>query len=752
VTLSQRVFASFGVVLALFALNVALTFGSTWLRSESMREVLAAAQAQRLIAEFERHLRTVDAAMGGVAGDLPQGRAVPADALRRADELSAQLAVHPALRGEAATRAVRDAYRALARSWRAAGSASGPTDARPALAAVAALAGAQAERTTALAAQDRRMERLTRRLSVVNLFVSGVLVVVLTFHFFLFLRRRVRELNAGVERIGSGELAHRIPLDHQDELGEVAAGINHMAEQLEEAMHELEDARSAAEQANRAKSSFLANMSHELRTPMNAIIGYTEMLLEDAADRPELADATQDLERIRGAATHLLSLINDVLDLSKIEAGRMQLHLEDFAIEDLVRDVAATVQPLIARNGNTLVLEGTADAGALHADLTRVRQSLFNLLSNAAKFTDRGTITLRVGSSGERVRFAVQDTGIGMTPEQAGRVFEEFAQADASTTKRYGGTGLGLPISRRFCRMMGGDITLETAPGAGSTFTIELPRIVNPGAGTGPVHAVGAPNGEDAGGELVLVIDDDAAMLDLLGRLLSREGYRVAAAATGEEGLELARRLRPSAITLDVLMPQVDGWAVLAALKADPVTSPIPVIMLTMLDDAEMAYALGAAEFLTKPVDRRRLAECLARSTALPNGGTVLVVDDDPDARDLLVRALAGGPWRTLEAADGAAALAVLDRERADLILLDLAMPGMDGFEFLRRLRGKENAQARVPVVIVTGMDVGDAQRITLGAHRAVLLSKNGLTRETLVARVSTALREAVGTGGALPA
>ena len=384
------------------------------------------------------------------------------------------------------------------------------------------------------------------------------------------------------------------------------------------AEEELKVAKEAAEQASLAKSTFLANMSHELRTPLNAILGYGEMLQEEARDLGQDYMIT-DLRKIHSAGKHLLNLINDILDLSKIEAGKMELFLETSEASHLVRDVVTTIQPLVEKRDNTLEVRFAPDVGNIHCDVTKLRQALFNLLSNACKFTDRGTITLSVTRESrgrDFIAFAVQDTGIGMTPEQTGKLFQAFSQADASTTRKYGGTGLGLAISRKFCQMMGGDIDVQSEHGKGTTFTIRLPAVVqDPRA---PVAAVGESETPAApeGAPTVLVIDDDATVHDLMRRFLGKEGFRVVAALSGEDGLRMVRELKPVAITLDVQMPGMDGWAVLAALKADPASAGIPVVLVTMVDEKNRAFSLGAAEFIPKPVDRERLVSVLRKLTA----------------------------------------------------------------------------------------------------------------------------------------
>ena len=483
--------------------------------------------------------------------------------------------------------------------------------------------------------------------------------------------RNLGLLRETAQLMASGDLTARSPVVSNDAIGVLSSTLNTMAQQissllkglevrqrqLEERSRELEVAKNAAEDANRAKSTFLANMTHELRTPLNAIIGYSELLQEEAIELGE-EEFVMDLASINIAGKQLLNLISDILDISKIEAGKMTLYLEHFEVLSLVEQVVTTVQPLVGKNGNTLSVNCDRNIGTIYSDSSKLRQALLNLASNAAKFTERGKITINVwkeegevlpidnseeisaGSSGYQkpsIVFQVTDTGIGMTEDQVSRLFGAFCQADESTTRRYGGTGLGLTISRKFCQMMDGDITVESEFDCGSSFTIRLPIAVNREKEAGgdlgiektqpefppELEVIPAPIAsklearsqplELPDAATVLVIDDDPDARDLIARCLSKQGFRVRSSASGQAGLQLASELLPDAITLDVMMPSMDGWAVLSALKADPDLANIPVIMLTFLDDKNQGLELGAAEYLRKPLDYKRFAALLSK-------------------------------------------------------------------------------------------------------------------------------------------
>ncbi|MCU0546482.1 MAG: urea ABC transporter substrate-binding protein [Oscillatoriaceae cyanobacterium Prado104] len=486
--------------------------------------------------------------------------------------------------------------------------------------------------------------------------------------------RNLGKLREAAQQMASGDFTVRSPVVSNDAIGVLSSTLNTMAQQisslfngvevrsqqLEERTRQLEAAKEAAEAANRAKSTFLANMTHELRTPLNAIIGYSELLQEEAEELGE-EEFVSDLASINLAGKQLLNLISDILDISKIEAGKMTLVLETFEISSLINEVVTTVQPLAAKNGNTITVNCDSNLGTMYADSSKVRQALLNLASNAAKFTQEGKITLSVWQEDDRefafannsneqqspnlknqkraIVFQVNDTGIGLTEDQLLRLFGAFTQADDSTTRKYGGTGLGLTISRKFCQMMGGDISVDSEFGVGSTFTIRLPLVVksdkeeetaategesNPCAET---SSTAKPNPEEVrsaplsipDASTVLVIDDDPDARELVVRCLSKQGFRVESSASGQAGLQLAKELRPDAITLDVMMPSMDGWAVLSALKADPDLVDIPVIMMTFLDDKERGLELGAAEYVRKPLDYKRFAAMLSKYQRPPN-------------------------------------------------------------------------------------------------------------------------------------
>ncbi len=560
-------------------------------------------------------------------------------------------------------------------------------------------------------------------------------------HIFPVIGRRVMLLNARQLKAGNhGELLVLAMEDVTDR---------------RQAEEEVAKAMETAEAANRTKSLFLANMSHELRTPLNAILGYSEMLQEEAADQG-IEGFVPDLEKIHGAGQHLLSLINDILDLSKIEAGKMELYLETFSVSQLIGEVVETIRPLISVNGNRLQVTCPPSIGSMHADTTKIRQSLFNLLSNAAKFTREGEISLDVScvtmEDREWIWFRVSDTGIGMTADQLVKLFQTFSQADASTTRKFGGSGLGLALTRRFCQLMGGDVTVSSVPGESSTFTIKVPKIVDEAERQG-VDAPDASPEKTTNGRIgsrdplqspvlrrsVLVIDDDANQRDLMRRSLMGEGFAVETASSGEEGLRLARLLLPIAITLDVMMPGMDGWTVLSMLKADPEVSSIPVVMLTMMDDQRRGYALGADNFLTKPVDRKQLAQILKQFGSADSQRPVLLVGGDDASRETMRSILEQEGWTVSEAENGHAALQKVAEGAPSLILVDLMSPEVDGLEFAADLRRRPEWRS-IPIVALTSGGSEEEDLLRLNGNVHAVLDKQGCSREELMRQVHVLL------------
>lgn len=557
----------------------------------------------------------------------------------------------------------------------------------------------------------------------------------------LFAIVMARGLTAGInnllhvtELVRQGERQIRADEIRYDEIGQLGIRFNQMVAAIEQSDRELTEAKEAAEQSNRAKSQFIANMSHELRTPLNAIIGYSDMLQDELEDA-EPDEIASDLVKINAAGHHLLSLINDILDLSKIESGKMDVYNETFDIQKVLEDVTITVQILLEQHGNTLEFYCEPNIGLMYSDVTKIRQILLNLLSNSSKFTDHGIVTLKVSKEWvnevEWVSFAITDTGIGISQEQQKKLFKAFSQVDASTTRKYGGTGLGLLITKRFTEMLGGKVSVESELGKGSTFTVHFPTRIASRQMIPEVHEV---SHAEFPPELstVLVIDDDPNVRDLLSKHIRQLGYQVHTAASGKQGLELAQELKPQLITLDVMMPQMDGWAVLSELKSKPHLQNIPVVMLSMVENQELGYSLGAAEYLIKPVEQHKIAQVLTKYRSTPHCGQALVIEDDVMIRDMVKQMLHKDGWEVALASNGKVALERMKTVKPDVILLDLMMPEMDGYEFISQLR-EHKPHRKIPIVVLTAKDVTSHDRQALSEEVHAIFQKGAYKREELL-------------------
>jgi signal transduction histidine kinase/DNA-binding response OmpR family regulator len=589
------------------------------------------------------------------------------------------------------------------------------------------------------------VNKIGRYLLIGSIVIVGASIM-LTLSVGRAISKPITNMSSALTAIAKGDFSVPIPgLQRKDEIGMMAHAVAVFAmvsKDLRDRERSLLEAREQAESANRTKSAFLASMSHELRTPLNAIIGVTEMLQEDARDLNR-ADEIEPLDRVVRAARHLLTLINDILDLSKIEAGRMELHIEPFELGPLINDVVKTIESMAAKNNNKVTVNCDPAVGRLRTDQVRVRQAMLNLASNAVKFTENGTVSITALSEQRNgvdwVAIAVADTGIGMTPEQVAKLFQEFSQVDTSSTRRYGGTGLGLAISRRFCQMMGGDIDVKSTSGAGSVFTIHLPRNVEAPENAAPdavVPRVSTPSASRGESPLILVVDDDPTMREVIVRFLEREGFAIAEAHGGQQALRLARDLRPAAITLDIIMPDLDGWTVLAALKGDPELAGIPVILMTIVDEKSRGFSLGAAEYLVKPVDRDKLTAVLRKICGGTEGCVLLIDDNELDRRQMRV-AIERDGWQVLEGENGQVGITLMQTVRPAAIILDLVMPAMDGFQFLEEVR-RRNDWHDIPIVVVTAKELTaqDRARLRGGVERIIAKAE---PRETL-----SALRDAL--------
>ena len=538
--------------------------------------------------------------------------------------------------------------------------------------------------------------------------------------------KKMNELADNADRNSSEEASVELMLVAFSRMSDEVNGL------IDARTSEMETARDEARDASDQKTKFFANMSHELRTPLNAILGYGEMLYEDCEDLG-YDDLLPDLKKITSSGTHLLSLINNILDLSKIEAGKMELFVTSFEIENMVQTIKDVSEPLAAKNDNGFIINLDGAMGSMSQDETKLRQCLTNFLSNGFKFTKNGTVTLdvksRMNGDVEFIDFAVIDTGAGMSPEGVAKVFEEYTQAERSTSANYGGTGLGLPISKKFAEMMGGDVVVTSEEGVGSVFTMSVPRECPEYSEDEVESSVINLDDQD---NLVVLVDDDVAMHDLIKRTISKLNLTLLGATNSEKGMELIREVKPKLILLDVLMPGRDGWSLLKECKTDQELKDIPVIMISQLNQSNLASSLGANDYLTKPIDRTHFINTLKRILgADTKNQKVLVIDDDKDVRELLSRLLKDAGYRPIDARDGKEGLERTKDEPA-LIILDLEMPRMDGFEFLDNYIKDVPDEKRAPVLVFSGKDLTDVQEDLLKERVIGLVKKDDVSMDKL--------------------
>jgi len=524
----------------------------------------------------------------------------------------------------------------------------------------------------------------------------------------------------------------------------VAAAMDRgrLLEKLKEANAELLD-------ANHHKTVFLANMSHELRTPLNAILGFSELLIDST--NGQFPDATRKrfLEQIHSSGKHLLGLINDILDLSKIEAGQMELRLQMVSVADVVSQVASTVEPLAAQKQIHLEFEA-ASAGQILADEGKLKQMILNLVANAIKFTpEGGTVTINGARIVDRLEIVVSDTGIGIAEQDLPRLFMEFQQVDSGTNRKQQGTGLGLALSRSFAILHGGDVRVESELGKGSRFTIDLPfearspHLIPKALAESVAKAAG-----DLSRPLVLVVEDDPAAAELLGRQIERAGFRTEIARTGVEAVAMAKEHKPAAITLDILLPDVDGWEVLTRLKRDEMTSDIPVIVVSVVDNPELGRALGALDYFVKPVEAKELVHRLLSFNFKRKSGDrktrILVVDDEVANRDWLKEVLEPEGFTVLLAKGGQEAIELAMSRKPDLLMLDLLMPGVNGFDVVAALSGNEGTKA-IPIVVLTAKSLTRADIKQLNGHVSTILKRGSTGAVDLLVQLRVVLnRQAV--------
>jgi signal transduction histidine kinase/DNA-binding response OmpR family regulator len=595
------------------------------------------------------------------------------------------------------------------------------------------LASTAEGRITALVSDNSASYDNSRLIFLVAAAAAILLALVLGFAISSSLSGPVQRMDARLAELAEGDFSQRVDVPNRDELGTLAANLNRMNDELGELYRKLET-------ASRAKSDFLANMSHELRTPLNAIIGFSEVLLEQMFGplNPKQAEYLGDIVT---SGRHLLLLINDTLDLSKIESGKMELELATFAVPTVLEDGVTMVRERAARHGIEFRVDAGPDLDEVEADERKVKQVVFNLLSNAVKFTpDGGRVDVRARRVGDRAEIAVADTGAGIDPADQARIFQEFQQAG-----EHEGSGLGLAVARSLVALHGGRLWVESEPGSGSTFTFTLPihqtaapAMIGPEPARVTAETAPEARASKAAPGIVLLIEDDPRSLELLTLYLERDGFEVVACEDGRAGMEAARRLRPAAIVLDIMLPDTSGWDFLGLVKGDETTARIPVVIVSMLDERGKGLALGAADYLVKPVSRDDLLATLHPIIAAQVGDgscKVLTIDDDPVAIKLIESVLGEKGFTVVGALSGGEGVQAARTERPDLIILDLLMPETDGFEVVERLRA-DPSTAEIPIVILTAKTIAPEERERLAAHVAHLAAKASFSPAEFVALV----------------
>ena len=531
-----------------------------------------------------------------------------------------------------------------------------------------------------------------------------------------------------------------------DEISRVQQFMTAVAAALDRArlLDSLKEANAQLQEANKHKSVFLASMSHELRTPLNAILGFSELLIDAPDGQNKKETQLRFLQQIHTSGQHLLGLINDILDLSKIEAGQMELRLQQVAVAEVTEQVRNIAEPLVAQKQIRLET-AVAGAGDIEADAGKFKQMLLNLVSNAIKFTPAGGV-VRISAVRlvDAVEVSVSDTGIGIAPADQSRIFHEFQQVDAGIDRQQQGTGLGLTLTRRFARLHGGDVRVASEPGKGSVFTIHMPLIaVTHEPAVEAIEGIAHSNG-DAALPLVLIVEDDPPASELLSRQLQRAGFRTEVVRSGSDVMARARQRKPAAITLDILLPGLDGWEVLTRLKHDEATSSIPVIVISVVDNPELGIALGAVDYFVKPVPARELIGRLRRFKIGANGSgvktQVLVVDDERANRDWLKEILEPAGFGVISAVGGREAIELARAQRPDLVLLDLLMPEVSGFDVVEALRS-DRTTSKTPIMVLTAKDLTEADKLQLNGRVSSILQRGTTGASDLLSM----LRQAIG-------